>query len=609
VTTPVEVDPAPPDLATGLDALAGAAGSARVARRPLLLVAADLQVHAEALADLAEDPRPATAALVSRSGAARPGLRVRAGRVVATATPSHRVADPDTCFAGALRVAVADLDAAEAAAAELATAARRHGWAGDPLGYLLLGLVRTGVRVGTVSLDPWRWARDAADPARSLQAELDAMDPRAVAATRFARATKSEDGFVATFLSRPLSRLLTPTVLRLGLTPNQVTLASVVVGLGAAALFAVGRPAALVAGAVLLQLSLVLDCVDGDVARYTRRFSPLGAWLDASTDRLKEFACYAGLAWGADAGRTGWVLAATMITLQTARHSVDYTFTAVKDLREAEVVQAPLDQEDEPVRRGAGDVRAARALELSRRSSAARPAVTWLKKVLHLGIGERWLVISVLAAAQQPLAALAVLLVLGAGSLLYTSAGRTLRARSWPAEPVLDREREIVLAQVDGGPLVPATAAGRFAGRPGGRERFLWVRPALLRAGEYLAVLGLTAGLAGAGPGAAVCVLLLVVASHHYDDLYRVLNRLRPPSALSRVLGLGVAGRLVVVAVLALLGSSRPAVGEGGLWVLAGWLGILYLLAEPARVLREVRSPVLSAGGPTDVPTEGAVGA
>ena len=159
-----------------------------------------------------------------------------------------------------------------------------------------------------------------------------------------------------------------------------------------------------------------------------------------------------------------------MITLQTARHTVDYTFTAVKDLREAEVVRAPLDQQDEPVRRGAGDVRAARALELSRRSSAARPAVTWLKKVLHLGIGERWLVISVLAAAQQPLAALVVLLVLGAGSLLYTSAGRTLRARSWPAEPVLDREREIVLAQVDGGPLLsrPRRRPGSPAGRAGG---------------------------------------------------------------------------------------------------------------------------------------------
>jgi hypothetical protein len=85
-----------------------------------------------------------------------------------------------------------------------------------------------------------------------------------------------------------------------------------------------------------------------------------------------------------------------------------------------------------------------------------------------------------------------------------------------------------------------------------------------------------------------------------------VLNRLRPPTALSRVLGLGVADRLLVVGVLALLGGLRHAVGEGGLWVLAGWLGILYLVAEPARVLREVRA---TAGGAADVPTEGAVGA
>jgi hypothetical protein len=62
----------------------------------------------------------------------------------------------------------------------------------------------------------------------------------------------------------------------------------------------------------------------------------------------------------------------------------------------------------------------------------------------------------------------------------------------------------------------------------------------------------------------------------------------------------------VVVAALALLESSSRALAEGGLWVLAGWLGILYLVAEPARVLREVRT---TAGGAADVPTEGAVGA
>ncbi len=124
------------------------------------------------------------------------------------------------------------------------------------------------------------------------------------------------------------------------------------------------------------------------------------------------------------------------------------------------------------------------------------------------------------------------------------------------------------------------------------------MRPALIRAGEYAGVLGLTAMLPGAGPGAATCALLLVVASHHYDDLYRVLNRLAAPAAAAGVVGLGWPGRLLVVAVLSVLGGTA---GEGGLWVLAAGLGMLYLVIEPVRVLREVRSRA-------DIPTGGAAG-
>ena len=65
-----------------------------------------------------------------------------------------------------------------------------------------------------------------------------------------------------------------------------------------------------------------------------RAFSSLGAWLDASTDRVKEYACYAGLAYGAGGGDV-WLLAAVMLTLQTTRHTSDYTFTLVKNLRES----------------------------------------------------------------------------------------------------------------------------------------------------------------------------------------------------------------------------------------------------------------------------------
>ncbi len=597
MTAPVVVGPAVPDLATGL---AGLAAAARRGTGPLVLLASDLHLHPEALADLAEDPRPGTAVLASRAPGPARDLRVRAGRVVGVPT-AHPADACDTTFTGAVKVAAADRATAAEVADRLAGLAAELGWTGDPLLHLVRGLVRSGVRVGTVLVDPWPWARGDDPAAAAVQSQLDGMDAAAVHAARLRRAAKADDGFTATFLHRPLARRLTPLALRLGLTPNQVTLGSVVVGLGAAAAFALGGRGGLVAGALLLQVSLVVDCVDGDVARYRRMFSPLGAWLDASTDRLKEFACYGGLAWGAGGSRLAWTVAGAMLVLQTARHALDYTFTAVKELRESEVVVAPLDADADAELEAAGGARAARAVELSRRAASGRPAVVWAKKVLHLGIAERWTVLSLFALAGRPVVGLGALLVLGAGSLLYVVAGRALRTRAWPATEVGDREREIVAAQADLAPLVPDRLAARVAGGRGGHGRALWARPAALRVLEYVALLLLAARWPGRGPGGAVFLLLLVVASHHYDLLYRVLQGLRPAGRTSRVLGLGAPGRVLTVAVLAALGGTT---GEGGLWVLATGLGILFVVVEPARVLREVRTrPDLSD------PTGGAAGA
>lgn len=585
-------------LAAGLEALAARLEQGTGAE---VLVATDLQVHADALGDLSLDPRATTAALVSRtraSGDVRPGacadVRLRVGRVVAASSGVHRVAAADAEFTGALRVDGGDRRAAAAAARRAAGLARANGWVGDPIDYLLVALVRGGTPVGAVTLDPWPWRRGAtASDAEGFERTLKAIGPDQAHALRLERATKTDDGAWATVVSRPLSRRLTPLALRRGLTPNQVTVASFAIGLAAAACFATGDRAALVAGALLLQLSLVLDCVDGDVARYRRSFNATGAWLDASTDRLKEFACYGGLAWGAGGGRDAWLLAALMVTLQTVRHSVDYTFTAVQELREAgSSPDVPLEVLDDTG--AAPDAAGSRAVLASQRGNRRAP-VKWAKRALHMGIGERWAVISVLAALGRPVLALQVLLVLGVVSFGYTFAGRTLRTRAWSRQDPSARERQIVAAQVDAGPPLPALASPT-TWIAGGHGPFLWVRPALVRLLEYLVVLGLV-GAVAADAFAAAFALLLVVASHHYDELYRVLQDLRPPSRPMRTLGLGVAGRLVVVAALAVAG---PDVLEGGLWVLAAALGILFLVVGPVSVLREVsreESPAAAAPG------------
>ena len=137
---------------------------------------------------------------------------------------------------------------------------------------------------------------------------------------------KSTDGFFTTFLVSPYSKYIARWAARRGWTPNFVTCLSMLVGVLAAVAFATGDRWGLVLGAVLLQAAFTLDCVDGQLARYTRTFTPLGAWLDSIFDRGKEYVVYAGLAFGA--GDDVWLLAAAALALQTTRHAGDFAFNA-----------------------------------------------------------------------------------------------------------------------------------------------------------------------------------------------------------------------------------------------------------------------------------------
>jgi len=89
-----------------------------------------------------------------------------------------------------------------------------------------------------------------------------------------------------TIFHRRLSRPLTRLAIALGLTPNVVSLLSLIVGLLAVWCFwraAVGGAAV---GLVLYVMAVVLDHSDGEVARLTLSESRLGEWLDVISDTL-----------------------------------------------------------------------------------------------------------------------------------------------------------------------------------------------------------------------------------------------------------------------------------------------------------------------------------
>ena len=94
---------------------------------------------------------------------------------------------------------------------------------------------------------------------------------------------------------RRLSPYATVLFARLGWSPNAVTVCFMISGAAAGVLAAVpGLPAA-VAVAVLIQLYLLFDCSDGELARYTGRFSAAGVYLDRMGHYIAEALLLAGL--------------------------------------------------------------------------------------------------------------------------------------------------------------------------------------------------------------------------------------------------------------------------------------------------------------------------
>lgn len=538
-----------------------------------VVVADDLVVSASALAPLTDDPFASTTLLV-RPATTDADVRVRHHVVTSVGSQFHAVTAPDHRSVGALLISSSDASSAAAVVLELRSAIddgsiRSDGT--DLVELVAVALVRGGVSVRAVDMVdvPWFRAPDDIDAARAATAVVD--DARIAQL----QANRVDDGFYSTFVVRKASKPLTRLALRIGWSPNTITLLSFAIGIAAAASFAVGDRWALVLGAVLLQLSLIVDCVDGEVARATRRFSALGAWLDASTDRVKEFLAYAGLAYGASrSGVDIWWLAIVLVVLQTTRHMSDYDFSRIQRMREAHVPPRDVRMSDDGAAGSAGGWSVSGAMEMSTRMNR-RDAVRWAKRAIHLPIGERWLIISVFAALLGPTWALGVLLVGGICALAYVTAGRTLRTLTWRG-PSPEAGVQLLSRQGDSGPMltlvglvVPASVRLRWW-----RNRAAWAVPALLRLLELAVVATITLAWF---PVATVVAFwwMALVAYHHYDTLYRAMQDRSSPRWLTWA-GLGWEGRTVIVIVLAIVGATTFRDGLAwGAWLMAALFVVL----------------------------------
>ncbi|MDR8408698.1 CDP-alcohol phosphatidyltransferase family protein [Nonomuraea sp. 3-1Str] len=107
---------------------------------------------------------------------------------------------------------------------------------------------------------------------------------------------KRRDSWWTVYLVDPLAcRTALLVANRSRITPNELTVLSLVIGLVSALCFALDL---LVAGAAAFYLSFMVDCVDGKIARLKGTGTPFGLWLDYVGDRVRVVLCATGLAYG-----------------------------------------------------------------------------------------------------------------------------------------------------------------------------------------------------------------------------------------------------------------------------------------------------------------------
>jgi phosphatidylglycerophosphate synthase len=99
--------------------------------------------------------------------------------------------------------------------------------------------------------------------------------------------------FLGKWVRRGFSPLLS-VLLRLGITPNHITIIAFLINLGAAALIVFDFYTA--AASIIIVASL-LDLVDGSLARRTGKTTPFGSFLDSTLDRLSEGVIFAAIAY------------------------------------------------------------------------------------------------------------------------------------------------------------------------------------------------------------------------------------------------------------------------------------------------------------------------
>jgi phosphatidylglycerophosphate synthase len=183
-------------------------------------------------------------------------------------------------------------------------------------------------------------------PARPTIAQL-----REVTQPPSVRSRAAAEHWVAHAYLRDISPYLTRILLRGGFSANGVTWLMIITA--AAAAVATGWPTLLgaILAVILVQLQMLLDCCDGEVARWRQTSSPSGVYLD----RVGHYVAECGIAVALGVRATGevqfsgvWISAGLLLGLLIALNKVENDlvhvarhYAGLTQMQDAEEVRTP----------------------------------------------------------------------------------------------------------------------------------------------------------------------------------------------------------------------------------------------------------------------------
>lgn len=481
-------------------------------------------------------------------------LRVVADVVVGAGSAVHQISEPTDRGVGLLRVDGSDADAVAGALRVMADVAAAQRWHGAAWPLTVVAAVRAGVTVRAVQVPGLPWGAAADD-----------LDSEQEARLRVRAAAGEPQGLIDRWVGTRFAGALALVAWRVGVGAHAVTVVSVVAGLLAGLLISTGTLTGTTVGALFLLASVLLDRVDGILARARRTVTAFGAWLDVTSDRLREAALVVGLAVGAaQFGTPRWELATAVLALLTLAHLAAAASRTSRGWGGTPApVRLPLDRLDEPVLPAVPP-------------PPGRPVPRWLPFSISRGDGAILVVVGLLVLDPAPLLALLAVLagVSAVACLLLVGAPRPL--------PAAQRQ---LFELADPGPL--ARLVGRQDPQLSVLRRVLatglaaWTAPSTwLVESAVVLVAALVVQSSSAQPDAVpVTIAWIGVLAFHRLDVatrQRVLGT-SPPVWLG-VVGLGALGRSLLVVVLAALG-----VLAWGLAIGAVVLGVLYAAESSGR--------------------------